>query len=43
VEGLLHAFRPVTILREIAEGSEHVDSISFVNNDFRIEESSTLP
>lgn len=40
VEGLLHAFRPVTILREIAEGSEHVDSISFVNNDFRIEESS---
>ncbi len=40
IDALLHAFRPATLLQEIASVSQHIDGISFLNNDFIIEESS---
>lgn len=39
VEALLYAFRPATLLQEIAAVSQHIDGISFLNNDFIVEES----
>lgn len=42
VEQLLHAFRPVTLLQEIEKGAQHIESISFLSNDFIVEESSDI-
>ncbi len=40
IDALLHAFRPATLLQEIASVSQHIDGISFLNKDFIIEDSS---